>query len=92
MASLSGLFNHTQRKDQLKSYKGGCANPNNLHKWISAQQRLKGVSALNEIWAKVGDARSGGIVKLADAVAELNPLDDFGQAVLTIEFAPFLVR
>ena len=27
---------------------------------------------------------------MLDAVAEFNPLDDFGQAVLTIEFAPFL--
>jgi hypothetical protein len=45
-----------------------------------------------EIWAKVGDARSGGCLRLAEPVAELNPLDDFGQAILAVEFAPFLLR
>lgn len=29
---------------------------------------------------------------MAEAVAELNPLDDFRQAVLAIEFAPFEER
>lgn len=28
---------------------------------------------------------------MLDAVAEFNPLDDFGQSVLTVEFAPFLL-
>lgn len=28
---------------------------------------------------------------MLDAVAEFNPLDDFGQAVLPVEFAPFLL-
>ena len=28
---------------------------------------------------------------MLDPVAEFNPLDDFGQAVLTVEFAPFLL-
>ena len=28
---------------------------------------------------------------MLDPVAELNPLDDFGQPVLTVEFAPFLL-
>ena len=28
---------------------------------------------------------------MLDPVAELNPLDDFGQAVLPVEFAPFLL-
>ena len=28
---------------------------------------------------------------MLDPVAEFNPLDDFGQAVLAIEFAPFLL-
>ena len=31
-------------------------------------------------------------MKLAEAVAELNPLDDLGQAVPAVEFAPFLLR
>jgi hypothetical protein len=31
-------------------------------------------------------------MKLADAIAELNPADDLRQAVLTDEFAPFLLR
>ena len=31
-------------------------------------------------------------MKLAEPVAELNPLDDLGQAVLAVEFAPFLLR
>ena len=29
---------------------------------------------------------------MADPVAELNPLNDFRQAVLAIEFAPFALR
>ncbi len=29
---------------------------------------------------------------MAEPVAELNPLDDLGQAVLAVEFAPFLLR
>ena len=29
---------------------------------------------------------------MAEAVAELNPLDDRGQAVPAVEFAPFLLR
>lgn len=29
---------------------------------------------------------------MAQAVAELNPLDDFRQAVLAVEFAPFPLR
>lgn len=29
---------------------------------------------------------------MADPVAELNPLNDFRQAVLTVKFAPFLLR
>ena len=29
---------------------------------------------------------------MAETVAELNPLDDFGQAVLAVDFAPFLLR
>ena len=28
---------------------------------------------------------------MLDSVAELNPFDDFGQAVLPVEFAPFLL-
>ena len=28
---------------------------------------------------------------MLDAVAEFNPLDDLGEAVLTVEFAPFLL-
>lgn len=40
-----------------------------------------------EILGKGGDALSGCILKLADSVAELKPLDDPGQAVLTVEFA-----
>ena len=28
---------------------------------------------------------------MAEPVAELNPLDDLGQAVLAVEFAPFLL-
>ena len=28
---------------------------------------------------------------MIDPVAEFNPLDDFGQAVLAVEFAPFLL-
>ena len=28
---------------------------------------------------------------MLDPVAELNPFDDFGQAILSIEFAPFLL-
>ena len=43
----------------------------------------------NEISPKVGDAGSGGILKLAQAVAELNPLDDLGQPVPAVELAPF---
>ena len=31
-------------------------------------------------------------MKLTEAVAELNPLDDLRQAVLTVEFAPFPLR
>ena len=31
-------------------------------------------------------------MKLADPIAELNPLDDLGQAALAVEFAPFLLR
>ena len=31
-------------------------------------------------------------MKLAEAVAELNPFNDFGQAVPTVEFAPFSLR
>lgn len=46
----------------------------------------------NEISPKVGDAGSGGILKLAQAVAELNPLDDLGQAVPAIELSPFALR
>ncbi len=45
-----------------------------------------------EICAKVGDARSGGSLKVEETVAELNPLDDLGQAILAIEFAPFSLR
>lgn len=29
---------------------------------------------------------------MAEPVAELNPLDDLGQAVSAVEFAPFLLR
>ena len=29
---------------------------------------------------------------MADPIAELNPLDDLGQAVLAVEFTPFLLR
>jgi len=29
---------------------------------------------------------------VAEPVAELTPLDDLGQAVLAVEFAPFLLR
>ena len=29
---------------------------------------------------------------MAESVAELNPLDELGQAVLAVEFAPFLLR
>ena len=43
----------------------------------------------HEISPKVGDAGSGGVLKLAQAVAELNPLDDLGQAVPAVELAPF---
>ena len=35
-----------------------------------------------EICAEVGDALSDGSLKLAEPVAELNPLDDLGKAVL----------
>lgn len=45
-----------------------------------------------EISPKVGDAGSGGVLKLAQAVAELNPLDDLGQPVPAIELAPFALR
>ena len=45
-----------------------------------------------EISPKVGDAGSGGVLKLAQAVAELNPLDDLRQTVLAVEFAPFSLR
>jgi len=31
-------------------------------------------------------------LKVADAVAELNPVDDLWQAVPDVEFAPFLLR
>lgn len=30
-------------------------------------------------------------MKLPDPVSELNPLDDFGQAVLTVELSPLLM-
>ena len=33
--------------------------------------------------------RSGGLEIVLDPVAELTPLDDFGQPVLAVEFAPF---
>ena len=59
----------------------------------------KGIAGLSapaqdcaEICAKVGDALRGGILNVAETVAELNPLDDLGQAVLAVEFAPFLLR
>lgn len=29
---------------------------------------------------------------MAETVAELDPFDDFGQAVLAVEFAPFALR
>ena len=29
---------------------------------------------------------------MADSISELNPLDDLGQAVLTVELAPFFLR
>ena len=45
-----------------------------------------------EIWAEVGGACSGRDLKVAEAVAEFNPLDDFRQAVLTVELALFLLR
>jgi len=45
-----------------------------------------------EICAKVGDALSGGGLKLAEAIAEFNPLDDLGQPVLAVKLAPFLLR
>ena len=47
---------------------------------------------IDEISPKVGDAGSGGVLKLAQAVAELNPLDDLGQPVPAIELAPFALR
>ena len=31
-------------------------------------------------------------MKLADPIAELNPLDDLGQAILAVELAPFFLR
>ena len=61
-----------------------------LHKKLRRDQVLAFFNQLRpEIWAKVGDARSGGGLKLAEAVAEHNPLDDFRQAPLAVEFAPF---
>ncbi len=42
------------------------------------------------ICAKLVDARSNDSLNFADPVAELNPLNDIRQAVLTVEFAPFL--
>ncbi|TKA94511.1 DUF4102 domain-containing protein [Cereibacter changlensis] len=45
-----------------------------------------------EISPKVGDGGSGGGLKLAQAVAELNPLDDLWQAVPAVELAPFALR
>ena len=40
---------------------------------------------------KMVTALSGGFDFVLDPVAEFNPFDDFGQAVLTIEFMPFLL-
>ena len=40
---------------------------------------------------KLVTVRSGGFDFVLDPVAELNPLDDLWQAVLPIEFAPFLL-
>jgi hypothetical protein len=34
---------------------------------------------------------TGGSLKVAEAVAELNPCDDLWEAVLAVEFAPFLL-
>jgi len=34
---------------------------------------------------------SGGFAFVLDPVAEFNSLDDFGQAILSVEFAPFLL-
>src|SRR6056297_2582871 len=45
-----------------------------------------------EICAKVGDACSDGVLNVAEPVAKLNPFDDLWQAVLAVEFAPFLLR
>ena len=56
----------------------------------SLSDRFRSVN--REICAEVGDACSGGGLKVAEAVAEFNPLDDFRQAVLTVELAPFLLR
>ena len=36
--------------------------------------------------------RLGGVLKLLDPVFELNPLNDFGQAICSAEFSPFLFR
>jgi hypothetical protein len=44
-----------------------------------------------EILSKVGDACSGGVLNLSNPVAELNPLDEFGQSVLTIELSPLFL-
>ena len=48
--------------------------------------------SMKEICAKIGDAGSGGGLNLVEAIAELNPFDDLGQAVLAVEFAPFPLR
>ena len=57
------------------------------------RELAEGMTAhLWEICAEVGDALSDGSLKLAEPVAELNPLDDLGQSVLAVEFAPLLLR
>ena len=40
---------------------------------------------------KLVTARSGGFHFVLDPVAEFSPLDNLGQAVLTVGFAPFLL-
>ena len=52
---------------------------------------MSGMPHYPELCPKVGDAGSGGGLNVADAVAELKPCDDLGEAVLTVEFAPFLL-
>ncbi len=49
------------------------------------------ISASTEIFVEVGDARLDGVLNVAEAVAELDPLNDLGQTVLTVETSPFIL-